>query len=96
MFPFFPLILCALGGAAAGFAICVVLDKMITKKRIQEIVKDESLSVPESFKYKIKEAKKNTVKVGIFDKRENELKEIEIQSEKGVSSKLSVNKWELC
>lgn len=96
MFQFIPLILCGLGGIAAGFAICVVLDKMITNRRIKEIVENESLSVPKSFKYKIIEAKKNAVKVGVFDKREHELKEIEIKSKKGVSSKVSVNKWELC
>ena len=96
MFPFLPIILCALGGVATGVAICIVLDNMITKSRIRKVIESESLSVPGSFKYKIKEAKKHAVKVGIFDKRGHELKEIEVQSQKGVSKNVKVNTWELC
>ncbi len=96
LFPIIPIILCGLGGVATGFAICIILDKMITKSRIKEAVKSESLSVPDSFKYKIKEAKKNAVKVGIFDTRGRELKVIDIQSQKGVSKTVKVNTWELC
>ena len=97
MFQFTPLILCALGGVTAGvFLLCIVIDKVITKERIREAVKNESLSMPNAFKYKIKEAKKNAVNVGIFDCNGQELKEIKIESSKGLSPTIKINTWEYC
>ncbi|MCQ2208266.1 MAG: hypothetical protein MJZ02_08630 [Paludibacteraceae bacterium] len=46
----------------------------------------------EAFKLLIKEKKKKAVKVGIFDEEDDLLDDLEIQSEKGVSSSIYVGK----
>ena len=96
MFPFVPIILGAVLGGGAVFAISVIIDKLIMRKVIRKTVKDESLSIPNAFKYKIKEAKKNAVKVGIFDPSGNELKEINIGSTQGVDEKVKIGQYEYC
>lgn len=95
MFQYIPIILTAFAGIALLTKICVVLNKKITISRIRSIVKDELLSLQNPFKYKIKEAKKNAVKVGIFTRKNEELKEIEIKSKEGVSKNINkeLNTW---
>ncbi len=61
-----------------------------------EIVKavlDFSRKNDDAFKFKLLEAKKNAVYVGIFDEQNLPLTEIQIESTNGVANNLKTNKW---
>ena len=73
MFWFIPIILAgAVGGIAGGLStilICGIIDLF----SVDENVRESAQHISDAFKYRIKEAKKNAVNVGIFDRETNEL-----------------------
>ena len=78
-----------LGAAAIGLTVYagVKIYEKITAKQIAEEVARKS---KEAFYAKIKEKKRDAVKVGIFDVNEKETGEMEIKSDEGVDSSLRV------
>jgi hypothetical protein len=91
---FIRLILLGLAGVVVGAAISIVVDTIINKKKVRNAVKDESLHLPKAFKYKILEAKRHAVKVGIFDKCSQQLSTLNIESDEGVADDIQINKWQ--
>lgn len=81
MFWFLPLI--GIASAAAIGIIAITIYHIISHRDVREEV--EEIDVDDAFKYKILEAKKHSVHVGIFDKRDNLLQEVELTSDEGVS-----------
>ena len=77
------------GAALAGLTIYagVKIYKKITAQRIAEEV---ARKAKEAVYAKIKEKKRDAVKVGIFDVNEKETGEMEIKSDEGVDSSLRV------
>ena len=78
-------ILGLLAGGLLGATIFLTVDYFISKTTLVENVGDE---YPNAFKILIKEKKKNAVNVGIFDKNNEHLDDVEITSSKGVSNSL--------
>lgn len=78
-----------LGAAAIGLTVYagVKIYEKITAKQIAEEVARKS---KEAFYAKIKEKKRDAVKVGIYDVNENEIAEMPIESNEGVDSSLRV------
>lgn len=78
-----------LGAAAIGLTVYagVKIYEKITAKQIAEEVARKS---KEAFYAKIKEKKRDAVKVGIYDVNEKETGEMEIKSDEGVDSSLRV------
>lgn len=74
-----------LAGGLLGATIFLTVDYFISKKTLVENVGDE---YPNAFKILIKEKKKNAVNVGVFDKNNEHLDDVEITSSKGVSNSL--------
>jgi hypothetical protein len=95
MFWFIPIILAgAVGGIAGGLAtilICGIIDLF----SVDETVRERAQHLSDAFKYRIKEAKKNAVDVGIFDRETNELETITLTSESCISDEVrkDVMKW---
>ena len=73
------------GGIVGATMISLAVDYFISKETLVENVEDE---YPDAFKLLIKEKKKNAVNVGIFDKDNEHLDDVEITSSKGVSKSL--------
>lgn len=98
MFWFAPFIFEALtavvAGGIAGAVIGIIIDELITPETIRDTVNGEKLELPDAFKYKLHEAKSRSVSVGIYNKKSELLTTINLESEKGVSKKIQVNKWE--
>ncbi len=67
------------------FAGAVTLYDKITEDSLKETVKEK---VPEAFKIRIEEAKKNKVDVGIYGKQNKHLENLSIESKEGVSSSI--------
>lgn len=82
MFWFLPII--GLAAAATIGIIAITVYHIITHRDVRENV--EEIAVDDAFKYRILEAKKHSVKVGIFDKNNNMLQQAEITSDEGVSN----------
>lgn len=78
-----------LGAAAVGLTVYagIKIYEKITAKQIAEEVARKS---KEALYAKIKEKKRNAVKVGIYDVNENEIAEMPIESDEGVDSSLRV------
>ena len=78
-----------LGAAAVGLTVYagVKIYEKITAKQIAEEVARKS---KEAFYAKIREKKRDAVKVGIYDVNENEIAEMPIESDEGVDSSLRV------
>ena len=74
-----------LAGGLLGATIFLTVDYFISKETLVENDEDE---YPDAFKLLIKEKKKNAVNVGIFDKDNEHLDDVEITSSKGVSKSL--------
>ena len=76
-----------LGAAAIGAAVYVSVKiyKKITANRIAE---EARRKYKEAFKAKIQAKKQNSVDVGIFDRNNNEIGEMTLQSQEGVDSSL--------
>ena len=74
-----------LGGGLLGAAIFLTVDYFLSSDTISDAVTEEE---PDAFKALIKEKKKNAVNVGIFDKNNEHLNDMEITSSKGVSRSL--------
>ncbi len=74
----------------ALFVATVSIYSLINEKSIGDVVKRR---MPNAFKLKIKEAKKNAVNVGIFDRQNSHLEDLKIESEQGVSD--SVHKGQV-
>ena len=55
---------------------------------IDSLKNDVKNEYPDAFKMLIKEKKKDAVKVGIFDKTNSHIEDVEITSNKGVSNNL--------
>ena len=84
---------CAVAGGAAvcaaplvivGGAV-IILARKVTKEIIAEKARKE---FNKAFKAEIQEAKKNAVDVGIFDKDDNRIGEMTIESEQGVDTSI--------
>ena len=73
-------------GLAASVGI--IIYKRLTAKQ----VKEEVLQIPDSFAYKIKKAKKNSINVGIFDNKLKKIDTIEMQFEESISKDVVYNK----
>lgn len=78
-------ILGLLGGGLLGAAIFLTVDYFLSSDTLSDAVKEKE---PDAFKVLIKEKKKNAVNVGIFDKDNEHLNDMEIISNKGVSRSL--------
>ena len=76
----------ALGLLIGAIGVSVLVSTVvITIDSLKNDVKNE---YPDAFKMLIKEKKKDAVKVGIFDKTNSHIEDIEITSNKGVSNNL--------
>lgn len=74
----------AVGGAVGGLAACVICN-LIDDKSLKTSAKEIN---DKAFKLLIKEKKAKAVNVGIFDQKDKLLEDVEIKSEKGVSSSI--------
>jgi len=84
-------ILGALAGVALAGAASYVVYKKITADAIKE--KARQLGKSEAFKAMIKSKNTRRVKVGIFDRNENEIADFSMESEGGVSENLRVGQY---
>ena len=76
----------ALGLLIGAIGVSVLVSTVvISMDSLKNDVKNE---YPDAFKMLIKEKKKDAVKVGIFDKTNSHIEDIEITSNKGVSNNL--------
>ena len=76
----------ALGLLIGAIGVSVVVSTVvISRASLKNDVKNE---YPDAFKMLIKEKKKDAVKVGIFDKTNSHIEDVEITSNKGVSNNL--------
>ena len=76
----------ALGLLIGAIGVTVLVSSVvISKDTLRDDVKDK---YPNAFKMLIKEKKKDAVKVGIFDKTNSHIEDIEMTSTKGVSNNL--------
>lgn len=76
-------------GYAAGAAASYVVDYYISKQKLREEVGSE-FKTNNPFLMKVREAKSNAVKVGIFSNNGTEIAERTYQSSKGISSDIQV------
>ncbi len=72
-------------GGILGVVLILAVAFMLTEDSLAEVVKKEE---PDAFKAIIKKKKKKSVKVGIFDKEDEHLNDMEITTTKGVSRSL--------
>lgn len=70
-----------------------VVDVLLTFKIVRMIVGQAAKEQPDAFKFKIRQAKKNTVSVGIFSETSQPLQTIEICSSQGISQDIKYNTW---
>ena len=76
----------ALGLLIGAIGVSVLVSTVvISMDSLKNDVKNE---YPDAFKMLIKEKKKDAVKVGIFDKTNSHIEDVEITSNKGVSNNL--------
>lgn len=78
-----------LAGGLLGATIFMAVDFFLSEDKLVEEVEEQ---YPDAFKLLIKEKKKNTVNVGIFDEDDEHLDDVEITSTKGVSKSLRKGK----
>lgn len=76
----------ALGLLIGAIGVSVVVSTVVIS--IDSLKNDVKNEYPDAFKMLIKEKKKDAVKVGIFDKTNSHIEDIEITSNKGVSNNL--------
>lgn len=74
-------------GAGIGIAASLIVETIIDKSLIQSEVRKKN---PSAFKALIEKKKKTAVDVGIFDRNDNRIDGITLESEKGVSSEVKV------
>lgn len=74
-----------LGGGLLGAAIFLTVDYFLSSDTLSDAVREKE---PDAFKVLIKEKKKNAVNVGIFDKDNEHINDMEITTSKGVSKSL--------
>lgn len=70
-----------------------LVDVLLTFKIIRMIVGQTAKEQPDAFKFKIRQAKKNAVTVGIFSETSQPLQTIEICSSQGISQDIKYNTW---
>ena len=76
----------ALGLLIGAIGVSVLVSTVVIS--IDSLKNDVNNEYPDAFKMLIKEKKKDAVKVGIFDKTNSHIEDIEITSNKGVSNNL--------
>lgn len=76
-----------LGAAAIGAASYGIV-KIYKKITANQIAEEARRKCKEAFKAKIKAKKQNSVDVGIFDRNNNEIGEMTLQSQEGIDSSL--------
>ena len=76
----------ALGLLIGAIGVSVLVSTVVIS--IDSLKNDVKNEYPDAFKMLIKEKKKDAVKVGIFDKPNSHIEDIEITSNKGVSNNL--------
>lgn len=76
----------ALGLLIGAIGVSVLVSTVVIS--IDSLKNDVKNEYPDAFKMLIKEKKKDAVKVGIFDKTNSHIEDIEITSNKGVSNNL--------
>lgn len=76
----------ALGLLIGAIGVSVVVSTVVIS--IDSLKNDVKNEYPDAFKMLIKEKKKDAVKVGIFDKTNSHIEDVEITSNKGVSNNL--------
>ena len=76
----------ALGLLIAAIGVSVLVSTVVIS--IDSLKNDVKNEYPDAFKMLIKEKKKDAVKVGIFDKTNSHIEDVEITSNKGVSNNL--------
>ena len=86
MFWFYPLIVIATAVFAGGI-VAVVIYHCITHKDIKNKINE--LNIEGAIKYRVKQAKKHSVNVGIFNEEDEQLDEVEFTSEEGVSKSVA-------
>lgn len=72
-------------GGFPGLFMSIVINSIIDEYSLSQGVKQEC---PEAFKLLIKEKKKQAVQVGIFDRQNSHMEDMEITSTKGVDRNL--------
>ena len=82
-----------LAGGLLGATIFMAVDFFLSEDKLVEEVEEQ---YPDAFKLLIKEKKKNAVNVGIFDKDNEHLYDVEITSSKGVSKSLRKGQVIMC
>ena len=76
----------ALGLLIGAIGVSVLVSTVVIS--IDSLKNDVKNEYPDAFKMLIKEKKKDAVKVGIFDKTNSHIEDIEITSNKGVSNNI--------
>ncbi len=76
----------ALGLLIGAIGVSVLVSTVVIS--IDSLKNDVKNEYPDAFKMLIKEKKKDAVKVGIFDKTNSHIEDVEITSNKGVSNNL--------
>ena len=76
----------ALGLLIGAIGVSVLVSTVVIS--IDPLINDVKKEYPDAFKMLIKEKKKDAVKVGIFDKTNSHIEDVEITSNKGVSNNL--------
>ena len=82
-----------LAGGLLGATIFMAVDFFLSEDKLVEEVEEQ---YPDAFKLLIKEKKKNAVNVGVFDKDNEHLDDVEITSSKGVSKSLRKGQVIMC
>ena len=80
------MLLQALGRVIGAIGVSVLVSTVVIS--IDSLKNDVKNEYPDAFKMLIKEKKKDAVKVGIFDKTNSHIEDVEITSNKGVSNNL--------
>lgn len=76
----------AFGLLIGAIGVSVLVSTVVIS--IDSLKNDVKNEYPDAFKMLIKEKKKDAVKVGIFDKTNSHIEDVEITSNKGVSNNL--------
>ena len=76
----------ALGLLIGAIGVSVLVSTVVIS--IDSLKNDVKNEYPDEFKMLIREKKKDAVKVGIFDKTNSHIEDVEITSNKGVSNNL--------
>ena len=76
----------AIGLLIGAIGVSVLVSTVVIS--IDSLKNDVKNEYPDAFKMLIKEKKKDAVKVGIFDKTNSHIEDVEITSNKGVSNNL--------